>query len=267
MKAAIGRCPPRRRWWKACRRISQSPTPTPWTVAASPIHGVFQRQATGDGSILSNDHRGQGRPALRRRQYLSLERAGERTGQAVLVGDGLRPCDARLDPRRAVFKAAPRTASVSRRTPTVRSTSTSAPGRPRARSPTGFRPAPMHNSKSSSASTGRRNRCSTRPGSCRTSNGLPVDTRKPIRFCRLARPSPLPADNFIRAESDLYFGGVVKDGGFGKFFHRREPTAMDKQTVIRMNRDTLYSAALFDLDAGSVTIRLPDAGKRFMSMQ
>ncbi len=34
-----------------------------------------------------------------------------------------------------------------------------------------------------------------------------------------------------------------------------------------MNRDTLYSLAVFDLDAGPVTITLPDAGKRFMSMQ
>jgi hypothetical protein len=50
---------------------------------------------------------------------------------------------------------------------------------------------------------------------------------------------PVTADNFSRAESDLYFGGVVKDGGFGKFMHRREPTAIDQQTVIRMNRDTL----------------------------
>ena len=34
-----------------------------------------------------------------------------------------------------------------------------------------------------------------------------------------------------------------------------------------MNRDTLYSAAVFDLDAGPVTITLPDPGKRFLSMQ
>jgi hypothetical protein len=74
-------------------------------------------------------------------------------------------------------------------------------------------------------------------------------------------------DNFVRAESDLYFSGVVKDGGFGKFMHRREPTPIAAQTVIRMNRDTLYSAAVFDLDAGPVTIALPDAGKRFLSMQ
>jgi len=43
--------------------------------------------------------------------------------------------------------------------------------------------------------------------------------------------------------------------------------AIDQQNVIRLNRDTLYSAAVFDLDAGPVTITLPDAGKRFMSMQ
>ncbi|WP_441243275.1 DUF1254 domain-containing protein [Tardiphaga sp. 768_D3_N2_1] len=79
---------------------------------------------------------------------------------------------------------------------------------------------------------------------------------------------PVTADNFVRAETDLYFGGVIKDaGGIGKFFHNREPTPIDRQTVIRMNRDTLYSGAIFDLDAGPVTITLPDAGKRFMSMQ
>jgi hypothetical protein len=35
----------------------------------------------------------------------------------------------------------------------------------------------------------------------------------------------------------------------------------------RTNRDTLYSFAIFDLDAAPVTITLPNAGKRFMSMQ
>ena len=60
----------------------------------------------------------------------------------------------------------------------------------------------------------------------------------------------------------------MKDSGaIGKFLHRREPAPIDNQTVIRLNRDTLYSSAVFDLDAGPVTITLPDAGKRFMSMQ
>ncbi|MDB5341866.1 MAG: uncharacterized protein JWP89_243 [Schlesneria sp.] len=82
-----------------------------------------------------------------------------------------------------------------------------------------------------------------------------------------ATPVPVTADNFIRAESDLYFSNIVKDHGFAKFTHNRELTPIDKQLVIRQNRDTLYSAAVFDLDEGPVTITLPDAGKRFMSLQ
>ena len=62
-------------------------------------------------------------------------------------------------------------------------------------------------------------------------------------------------------------GRIVKDGGLGQFIHNRTPTDIDKQTVIRMNRDTLYSSAVFDLDAGPVTITMPDADKRFMSLQ
>lgn len=78
---------------------------------------------------------------------------------------------------------------------------------------------------------------------------------------------PVTADNFIRAESDLYFSNIVKDHGFAKFTHNRELTPIEKQLVIRQNRDTLYSAAVFDLDAGPVTITLPDAETRFMSLQ
>jgi hypothetical protein len=79
---------------------------------------------------------------------------------------------------------------------------------------------------------------------------------------------PVTVENFIRAESDLYFSAIaLKENGFGKFEHHRELSSIDAQTVIRQNRDTLYSAAVFDLDAGPVTLTLPDAGKRFMSMQ
>jgi hypothetical protein len=83
------------------------------------------------------------------------------------------------------------------------------------------------------------------------------------------RPKPIPVtpDNFLRAESDLYFGNIVRQGGFGKFRHYREPASLDDQTVIRLNRDTLYSGAVFDLDAGPVTVKLPDPGTRFLSLQ
>ena len=83
-----------------------------------------------------------------------------------------------------------------------------------------------------------------------------------------AQNVPVTVDNFARAESDLYMSNAVKDaGGIGKLHHNREPAQIDKQLVIRMNRDTLYSSAVFDLDAGPVTITMPDAGKRFMSLQ
>lgn len=77
---------------------------------------------------------------------------------------------------------------------------------------------------------------------------------------------PVTVENFARAESDLYFAATVKAGGFARFSHNREPTPIDQQNVIRMNRETLYSAAVFDLDAGPVAITLPEAGTRFMSL-
>jgi para-nitrobenzyl esterase len=80
-------------------------------------------------------------------------------------------------------------------------------------------------------------------------------------------PLTVNDSNFIRAESDLYFSETVKAGGFGKLYYNREMTPIDKQTVVRMNRDTLYSAGVFDLDAAPVTITLPDPGKRLMSME
>jgi hypothetical protein len=99
----------------------------------------------------------------------------------------------------------------------------------------------------------------------------PPEAKPPAPVEAKAPPSiavvPVTPDNFARAESDRYFGNIVKDGGFGRFTHRREPTAIGKQAVIRPNRDTLSSAAVFDLDAGPVTVTMPDAGKRFMSMQ
>lgn len=74
-------------------------------------------------------------------------------------------------------------------------------------------------------------------------------------------------DNFTRAESDPYFSNIVSDGTLGTFNHHRELAPVDNQLVVRLNRDTLYSVAVFDLDAAPVTITLPGPGRRFMSMQ
>lgn len=79
--------------------------------------------------------------------------------------------------------------------------------------------------------------------------------------------TPVTVDNFLRAETDHYLAMNAKViGGLGKFQHSREPASIDNQTVIRMNRDTLYSFAVFDLAGGPVTLSLPDVGKRYMSM-
>jgi len=65
-------------------------------------------------------------------------------------------------------------------------------------------------------------------------------------------------DNFNRAETDMIFAG---GGGreVGRFSHHREPMPLDFH-IVRPNRDTLYSLSLFDLDAGPVTITLPNCG-------
>jgi len=73
-------------------------------------------------------------------------------------------------------------------------------------------------------------------------------------------------DNFNRVETDMNFAGSEKKQRLGRFLHYREPMSIDFP-IVRPNRDTLYSLSVFDLDAGPVTVTLPDAGQRFMSMQ
>ena len=78
---------------------------------------------------------------------------------------------------------------------------------------------------------------------------------------------PVTVDNFVRAESDLYLGNMVKNGSLGRLVHRREPAPIEYQIGGHGTKDTLYSVGVFDLDADPVTITLPDAGRRFISMQ
>lgn len=99
----------------------------------------------------------------------------------------------------------------------------------------------------------------------------PQPAASPASPLDAARKGPLlqvTAENFTRAETDLFFGiSALKDGAFGKFLHRRNVMGVDDQFVVRGNRDTLYSVAVFDLDAGPVTITMPDPGARFQALQ
>ena len=72
--------------------------------------------------------------------------------------------------------------------------------------------------------------------------------------------------NYIRAESDMQFKSyAAKAGGVGKLVHMREPYSVEHQTTIRGNRDTLYSAGVFDLTE-PVTIVKPESPNRFQSL-
>jgi hypothetical protein len=68
-------------------------------------------------------------------------------------------------------------------------------------------------------------------------------------------------ETYIRAETDRQFEAVAKmAGGVNTFFHFRAPTPLDKQNVVRMNRDTLYSMGVVDTSKGA-TITVPELPK------
>jgi len=74
-------------------------------------------------------------------------------------------------------------------------------------------------------------------------------------------------ESYIRAESDRQFGVIAKmAGGVNRFYHFRRPTPLDKQNVVRMNRDTLYSMGIVDTSKGA-TITVPELPRdRYVSV-
>ncbi|MWB98185.1 DUF1214 domain-containing protein [Agromyces sp. MMS17-SY077] len=78
-------------------------------------------------------------------------------------------------------------------------------------------------------------------------------------------PIHVNADNFVLAETHRMMHDLQRDaGGVNRFVHNRVPAAVDAQTVIRLNRDTLYSFAVVDISAGA-TLTLPEPGERYLS--
>ena len=76
---------------------------------------------------------------------------------------------------------------------------------------------------------------------------------------------PVTVDNLIRAATDIELDKYASlAGGVNRFFHFRNPTPIDNQPTVRMNRDTLYSAAVVDISKGA-TLTLPDVGGRYMT--
>jgi hypothetical protein len=75
-------------------------------------------------------------------------------------------------------------------------------------------------------------------------------------------------DNYVRAETARMFENAVlarQGGELGAWLHFRMPVPIDKQDVVRSNRDTLYSATLLDISEGA-TLTLPDTADRYMSV-
>ena len=61
------------------------------------------------------------------------------------------------------------------------------------------------------------------------------------------KPVLVNVDNFARAESNRMLAGLLAGSGVDGWNHFREPAPLDNQTVIRMNRDTLYSGFVADI--------------------
>jgi len=52
-------------------------------------------------------------------------------------------------------------------------------------------------------------------------------------------------DNFERVETDFYFKLRADAGCLGVLCHDRGPKPVDKQDIVRLNRDTPYSGGVF----------------------
>src|SRR4029078_730587 len=66
-----------------------------------------------------------------------------------------------------------------------------------------------------------------------------------------ASPTELvTVENYIRAQTDVNFAGIAKNGGFGKFRHGRELAPPIQQGIVRSKREPLYSFVILELDGG-----------------
>jgi len=79
-------------------------------------------------------------------------------------------------------------------------------------------------------------------------------------------PIAVDVDNFATAEVAFQVDRFVAAGAVvNRWLHFRQPTPLDQQSVIRMNRDTLYSVAVVDISEGA-TLTIPDTGGRYLTI-
>ena len=79
-------------------------------------------------------------------------------------------------------------------------------------------------------------------------------------------PITVDIDNYATAEVAFQVDRFMGLGAtVNEWLHFRRPTPLDQQSVIRMNRDTLYSLAVVDISEGA-TLTLPDGGGRYLTV-
>jgi hypothetical protein len=73
---------------------------------------------------------------------------------------------------------------------------------------------------------------------------------------------------YCRAETDrTFYNASQLAGGVNSMFSFRQVTPLDRQTVVRMNKDTLYTVALVDTSKGAaITVPEMPAGRYFSVM-
>ncbi|MCE7578468.1 DUF1214 domain-containing protein [Aliivibrio fischeri] len=76
---------------------------------------------------------------------------------------------------------------------------------------------------------------------------------------------PVTESNYEKAESDLSFSNITKLVGSNAWFHFPKLTPLDNQTVVRMNRDTIYSGYVADVSKGG-TVTILDTNGRYLSV-
>jgi len=94
----------------------------------------------------------------------------------------------------------------------------------------------------------------------RASNIIPVSMMLVFGTAAYAAGIPVTPETYTRAETDIAFADTQRRAG-GKINTNafvREPTLLNDQPVIRMNRDTLYGGVVIDTEGGA-TVTVPKA--------
>tara|TARA_B100001059_G_C17809509_1_gene571377 strand:- start:1016 stop:2047 length:1032 start_codon:yes stop_codon:yes gene_type:complete len=83
-----------------------------------------------------------------------------------------------------------------------------------------------------------------------------------------SEPVIVNTDNFVKVETSIQFErgyNNLLNNNINTIAHFHQPLALDKQNVIRMNRDTLYSNSLIDISKGA-TVTIPETNGRYLSV-